>query len=190
MAQAPPLPYAAPPYGAPSPYPYPSGPPLAAPKTSPMAIWAFVLVIALGVIGALVAVPLAFKARAKIRRSNGALKGSGLALAAQIIGFVYFGLVLLAIAIPTFIGVTHSGPTVQTLDNSVQNQITAAPPDGFDVPGISDVSCQPPSRWTTGSTFTCIAYGAGGEVGRYFGTVSPNAPNGTHQWYGRYYPSA
>ena len=155
-----------------------------------MAVWALVLVIVLGGVGALVGLPLAFAARSKIRQSGGALKGAGLALAAQIIGFIGIALLLLAIAIPTFIGVTHSGPPVQTLDYNVLSQITGSAPDGFGVTDVMNVSCQPPSDWTTGSTFTCIAYGQNGtERGRYVGTVAPDASDGTYQWDGRYVPS-
>ncbi len=93
-----------------------------------MAIWALVLVIALGALGAFVGIPLAFVARSKIRQSGGTLRGSGLALAALIIGFVWVAMFALAIAIPTFLGVTHSGPAVQNLSFSVQNQISRRRP--------------------------------------------------------------
>ncbi|MGA2835389.1 MAG: DUF4190 domain-containing protein [Acidimicrobiales bacterium] len=156
-----------------------------------MAIWALVLVIVLGALGALVGIPLAFAARSRIRQSGGASKGSGLALAALIIGFGYVALIGLAIAIPTFLGVTRSGPSLQDLDYSVQGQVTGTGPTDFGATGVSDVSCQPPDQWTIGSTFTCVAYGTSGSaVGRYLGTVDPNAPDGTEQWNGRYFPSA
>ena len=160
-----------------------------------MAIWALVLVIALGAVGALAGIPLAFAARSKIRQSGGALKGSGLALAALIVGFVYVALVAVAIAIPTFLGITHSGPPLQTLTYSVQNQITGTAPNDFGDARVSDVVCTPPSQWTTGSTFTCVAYATApsglpaSEVGHYYGTVEQNASDGTYQWNGRYVPS-
>jgi hypothetical protein len=155
-----------------------------------MAIWALVLVILLGAIGALVGIPLAFVARSKIRESGGALKGSGLALAALIVGFVWLALIALAIAIPTFVGVTRSGPAVENLNYSVQGQIVGTAPNDFDVVGVSSVSCQRPGSWTTGSTFTCVVYGSAGTViGRYYGTVAPNTPEGIDQWNGRYVPS-
>lgn len=173
---------------------YPAYPPpwpgLAEPKTSPMAIWSLILVIALGALGALAGIPMAFVARSKIRRSGGTLKGSGLALAALIVGFIWIGLFLLAIAIPVFIGVTHSGPSVQSLDASVLGQISGTGPGDFNDIGVSTVNCQLPAQWTTGSTFTCLAYDPSGtEVGSYSATVSPNGPNGTYEWYGRYTPS-
>jgi hypothetical protein len=156
-----------------------------------MAIWALVLVIALGALGAFVGIPLAFVARSKIRRSGGALRGSGLALAALIVGFVWVGLLALAIAIPTFIGVTHSGPAVQNVNFSVQSQISGTAPNGFGVPGVRSVSCQLPGSWTVGSTFACIVYGSAGTViGRYDGTVEPNSSGGNYQWIGRYVPSS
>jgi ABC-type sugar transport system permease subunit len=171
--------------------PYLSAPgPFATPRTSPMAIWALVLVILLGAIGALVGIPLAFVARSKIRQSGGALRGSGLALAALIIGFVWVALLAIAIAIPTFLGVTHSGPAVQNLNFSVQSQIIGTGTNDFDVAGVGSVSCQRPESWTTGSTFTCMVFGSAGQViGRYYGTVQPNAPGGIYQWTGRYLPS-
>ena len=178
------------PYPAPYPYPYGLGAGLPMAKTSPMAIWALVLVIAFGALGALVGIPLAFVARSKIRASGGALKGAGLALAAQIVGFVWVGFLLLAIAIPTFLGVTRSGPSVQNLDFNVRSQITGTAPNDFGATGVGDVACQRPDRWTTGATFSCVAYGpTGAVVGRYVGTVAPNASDGTYSWNGRYVPS-
>lgn len=178
------------PYAPAPPYPYGAGPDWRPPKTSSMAVWSLILVILLGAVGALVGIPLAFVARSRIRRSGGALKGSGLALAALIVGFGYVALVALAIAIPTFLGRATTGPPLQNLDYSVHNQITGSGPDDFAVPGIDAVACTPPVRWTTGATFTCIAYGtAGAEVGRYYGTVTPDASDGTYQWDGRYVPS-
>lgn len=172
-------------------YPYASGPPFAFAKTSTMAVWALVLVIALGAIGALVGIPLAFIARSKIRQSGGTLKGSGLALAALIVGFVWVGLFAIAIAIPTFIGVTHSGPAVENLNGSVQSQIIGTGPNDFGVAGVGHVSCQRPSSWTAGSTFTCMVYGSAGSIiGQYFGTVEPNTADGIYQWNGRYFPSS
>jgi len=191
---APPAPGA--PGGAPvSPYPNPYGQPYPGwaqpePKTCALAVWALVLVIVLGGVGALVGLPMAFAARAKIRRSDGALKGAGLALAAQIIGFIGIAFLVLAIAIPTFLGVTRSGPAVSNLDYSVLGQITGTAPDGFGVTDVTNVACARPDPWTTGATFTCVAYGQNGtELGRYFGTVVPNASDGTYQWDGRYLPS-
>jgi Domain of unknown function (DUF4190) len=172
-------------------YPYAPGPQFAVPRTSPMAIWALVLVILLGAIGALVGIPLAFVARSKIRKSGGALQGSGLALAALIVGFGWVALFAFAIAIPTFLGVTHSGPAVENLNYSVKGQIIGTAPNDFDVAGVSNVSCQRPSSWTTGSTFSCIVYGSARTViGRYYGTVEPNTSDGIYQWNGRYFPSS
>lgn len=177
-------------YRTPYPGPIPHWPELPAPKTSRMALWALLLVILLGAVGALAGIPMAFVARSRIRKSGGALKGSGLALAALIVGFTFIGLVLVAIAIPTFLGVTHSGPSIQNLDYSVENQISGAGPTDFHAIDVSAVQCEPPTSWTVGSTFTCVAFGStGSEVGTYYGTVGPNAPDGTRTWYGRYSPS-
>lgn len=186
---------------APASLPYPYGYPPSYPtahavtaRTSPMAVWALVLVILLGAVGSLVGVPLAFVARSKIRKSGGALKGSGLALAALIVGFAWLGLFVLAIAIPTFLGVTHTGPTQQALGESVQGQIAGSAPDDFHDPRVADVVCEGPGQWTSGSTFTCIAYSepSGGlpeeAVGSYYGTVQASS-GGNFRWFGRYVPS-
>jgi len=173
-------------------YPYPSmpGPAPVEPKTSPMAVWALVLVIVLGALGALVGIPLAFVARSRIRRSGDALKGDGLATAALIVGFVWVGFALLAIAIPTFLGVTRPGPTLAELNYSVQGQIVGTAPNDFDVAGVTSVSCQLPGSWTNGSAFACFVYGTAGSVlGRYEGTVEPNTSDGIYQWNGRYFSS-
>jgi hypothetical protein len=158
-----------------------------------MAIWSFVLVIVLGpfiALGALIGIPLAFVSRSRIAKSGGTLQGSGLALAAIIVGFAWVTLFLFAIAIPVFLGVTHSGPSLQNLDADVQRQITGTGPGEFNVAGVTSVNCQPPARWTTGSTFTCVVYGSGGSVaGNFYGTVTTNAANGDYQWYGRYTPT-
>ncbi len=77
-------------YGA---YPPPVyGPPVAAPRVSPGAVISLVCSIAswfvLPFIGAIVAVVVGHIARSDIRRSNGALTGSGLALAGIILGYL------------------------------------------------------------------------------------------------------
>jgi hypothetical protein len=152
-----------------------------------MAIWALILVILPTTVTALVGIPLAFVARSKIRRSGGALKGSGLALAALIIGFAWIALFVLAVAIPTFLGTTGPGPPLPVLNSNVNNQIIGTGPDDFGATGVSNVACQPPTSWTPGLNFICIAYGpTGDEVGTYYGTVDPNAFDGTYQWNGRY----
>jgi hypothetical protein len=69
-------------------------------------------------LGSLLGIIFGFVSRSQIRRSNGTQKGAGLALAGIIIGFVTFGLVLLAIAIPTFIGLRANTPPATTLPPS------------------------------------------------------------------------
>jgi len=193
---APPYPYAAaPPYPYPTPTPYPGAPPYGygpvpmgpPPKFSPMAIWAFVLVIVLGGFGALVGIPLAFVARSSIKRSNGTQKGAGLALAALIIGFA--GIALFAVLI--VIGATyHPGPSLPDLTADARAQITGTGSDGFGVKGVSRVVCNPPSEWTPGATFTCFAYDSSdNELGEYDGTVEPDASDGTYQWNANWVPS-
>ena len=56
-----------------------------------------------GVIGALLAIIFGFIARARIKRGETAV-GSGMALAGIILGFVYFGLILLAVGFFFIVG--------------------------------------------------------------------------------------
>jgi hypothetical protein len=58
---------------------------------------------ALPVIGAIVAVVAGHRARAEIRRSNGALGGSGMATAGLVLGYLHFA--LLGLAICAIIGI-------------------------------------------------------------------------------------
>lgn len=77
-------------------------------KTEPLAVWALVLGIAglplaclcfVGLFGSIAAIPLGFVARRKIRDSNGALTGDGMALAGAICGIasvvIYVGFLVL-----------------------------------------------------------------------------------------------
>ncbi len=81
--------------------PVPQGPPPNWPKTEPKAIWALVLSLAAYVIcpvvSAVVAIILGLSARRTIARSNGTRTGSGMALAAVILGVVHLVLVMLAV---------------------------------------------------------------------------------------------
>lgn len=92
-------------YGAPSySQPYPGGgfsPYPAAPKTNGLAIASLVCSI-LGVccgVGGVVGVIFGFVARGQIKRSGGAQKGSGLALAGIIVGFVFIALAAIGLLV-------------------------------------------------------------------------------------------
>ena len=191
-AQPYPRPYVNPyaqPYANPYPYPYVPGPGMPAPRTNAMAVWAFVLVIVLGALGALVGIPLAFVARSTIKKSNGAQKGAGLALAALIVGFAYFVFLAAIIAIGV-VGAPDNGPSELGLASSVQSQLTSTGTNGFDVSGVVDVQCNPPSTWTSGATFTCFVYGTDRQqIGQYHGTVDADGSNGDYQWHGTWDPS-
>lgn len=83
--------------------------PTATASTNGLAIASLILsIISLLGIGSVIGIIFGFVSRAQIRRSGGAQKGAGLALAGIIIGFVTLSLVLLAVAIPTFLGVRAS----------------------------------------------------------------------------------
>ncbi len=107
----------------PSAYGYPTGPPYAtrmdvppgygypapASKMNGLAIVSLVLsILTLVGIGSIAGIVLGFVSRSQIRRSHGTQRGAGLGLAGVIVGFTTLSLVLLAVAIPTFLGVTHS----------------------------------------------------------------------------------
>jgi hypothetical protein len=79
------------------------------PTTNGLAIASLVLsILTLFGIGSILGIIFGFVSRGQIRRSNGAQKGAGLALAGIIVSFVTLSLVLLAVAIPTFLGVRAS----------------------------------------------------------------------------------
>ncbi len=84
------------------------GYPAMQPSTNGLAIASLVLsIMGLGLlgIGSIVGIIFGFVSRGQIQRSNGTQKGAGLGLAGIIVGFATLSFVLLAIAIPTFLGV-------------------------------------------------------------------------------------
>jgi hypothetical protein len=87
-----------------------------APTTNGLAIASLVFsIVSLLGLGSILAIIFGFVARGQIARSGGRQKGGGLALAGIIIGFVTLFFVLLAIAIPTFLGVQRSQNGVEQL---------------------------------------------------------------------------
>ena len=98
------------------------------PMTSKLAIAALVFGILafcpLPLIGSIAAIVMGHVAYAKIRKSNGAIKGSGMAMAGFICGYVSLLLipVLIALSIPAFICVRHEA-TCAMMDQGAQ-QIT------------------------------------------------------------------
>jgi hypothetical protein len=71
----------------------------------------------------------------------------------------------------------------------VKSQITGTGSDNFNVSGVAQVVCNPPSNWQPAATFTCYAYDSGGtEIGEYDGTVEPST--GTqYQWNAEWNPN-
>jgi hypothetical protein len=172
--------------------------PFVTPKTNALAIWSFVLALVLGAFGALAAIPMGYVARSQVRRSNGAQKGAGLALAAIIIGFVWVGLfvlvVILAAVIPspddTSSSGIASGPSLSALTSDVKAYIVGSGPGDFDVSGVDSVVCNPPGSWQAGATFTCFAYSSTqSELGQLDGTVEPDSPSGEYRWNARWIPA-
>jgi hypothetical protein len=122
---APPGPTTAPPmaYGYAGP-PYPPsldvapgyGYPAAAVKTNGLAIASLILsILSLVGIGSIVGIILGFVSRTQIRQSHGTQRGAGMGLAGIIVGFVTLTLVVVAVAIPTFLGVEASTAPVLRL---------------------------------------------------------------------------
>ncbi len=112
--------------GASGPYGYAGAPPFGAapvwgypvpsPSTNGLAIASLILsIVTLVGLGSILGIVFGFVSRGQIKRSNGAQKGAGLALAGIIIGFVTVTLVLAAIAIPTFLGVESSNSSAVSL---------------------------------------------------------------------------
>ena len=99
----------------------PGGYPTSLPEasTNGLAIASLVLAIipSFG-IGSILAIIFGFMARSQIARSHGRQKGAGLALAGIIVGFLILSLILLAIAIPTFLGVQRHNHSVERLPAS------------------------------------------------------------------------
>ena len=172
--------------------PPPPGVAVAIKRRNTLSVWSIVLVILLGSIGALVAIPMGFIARRQIRRSNGTQKGAGLALAAIIIGFVFVGITLAIIGLEVARSGTSgsSGPSLLGLTSSVKAQIAGNGSDSLKLTGVASVVCDPPKSWQPGETFTCIAYNStGSEIGEYDGTVEPDSSPGKFQWNASWNPS-
>jgi hypothetical protein len=172
--------------------------PFVKPKTNGLAIWSFVLALALGAIGALAAIPMAYAARRQVRNSNGGQKGAGLALAAIIIGFVWIALFVLVVvlaAVTPDSGNTSSsgvalGPSPSALTADVRAYIVGSGPGAFNVSGVDSVVCNPPGSWQPGATFTCFAYNSTQrEIGQLDGTVEPDSSSGQYRWNARWIPS-
>jgi hypothetical protein len=158
-------------------------------RRNALSIWSIVIVILLGSVGALAAIPMGFVARRQIRESHGTQKGAGLALAAIVIGFVYVGITLVIIGL-VLTSSGGSGPSLSGLTSSVRAQIAGNGSDSLKVPGVASVVCNPPKSWQTGEPFTCFAYSStGSRIGVYDGTVEPDSSSGNYQWNASWYSS-
>jgi hypothetical protein len=98
-------------------------------KTNGLAIASLVCsIVCLVGIGSILGIIFGFVSRGQIKRSNGSQTGSGLALAGIIVGFSILTLVLLAIAVPTFLGVEHRAPAEQAVVHEPVTAITLGTP--------------------------------------------------------------
>lgn len=94
-------------------------------RTNGLAITSLVLSIALCGLGSVIAIILGFVARKQIDRSAGLEKGKGLATAGIIVGFI--GPVLLvAVAVPTFIGARNKIREREAQDRAAQSSLRNA----------------------------------------------------------------
>lgn len=112
----------------------PAEPPIAAVKTSPLAIWSLVLgilglVLLVVCVGPLFAIPgviCGHLAYSRIKRSGGVLTGEGIALAGIITGYVSIALALvwiplmIAIAVPNFVKARQTAQTHACINNLQQ----------------------------------------------------------------------
>jgi hypothetical protein len=186
-----------PPPGAPTPgmgYPTPHyGLPIPQ-KTNRLAIWSLILVIALGALGALAGIPMAFVARRQVRQSQGTQRGAGLALAALIVGFSFIALFVLLITLAVTVNgsstSSESGPPLSELQATVKGDLTGTGAGRFGVAGVSSVVCNPPKVWQPGNTFTCFAYDSSqSELGQLNGTIEPNSASGDYRWNAEWLPN-
>lgn len=91
---------------------------------------------------------------------------------------------------PTAAAGSSDNPSTSDLTASAKAQITGSGKDNFDVQGVSNVSCTPPSDWKAGATFTCFAYDSSGTgLGEYDGTLL-NDDGGSWTWNAQWKPSA
>jgi hypothetical protein len=104
--------YSGPPYAPRPDVPPGYGYPAPTSKVNGLAIVSLVLsILTLLGIGSIIGIILGFVSRSQIRQSHGTQRGDGLGLAGIIVGFVTLSLVLLAVAIPTFLGVSAKAST-------------------------------------------------------------------------------
>jgi hypothetical protein len=85
-------------------------------------------------LGSILGIVFGFVARRQVARSGGAEKGEGLALAGIIVGFITLALVLAAVAIPTFLGVSRNGAVRSGVSSNVSVVRLTPAPIGLSAP--------------------------------------------------------
>ena len=103
-------------------------PPGTAPKTSGFAVASLIF----GIIGGLLALPFGYVALRKIKRSGGALRGRGMALAGVILGWIWLGL-LVAGTIAALTSGPEDLPPNTVCAEFVEAQVTVLPCTSPDV---------------------------------------------------------
>ena len=159
------------------------------PRTNPIAraaIWFAFLVWPIGIVLSLIA-------RRQIRKTGEG--GDRLAVGALIVSCVWGALVVIvAIAVTA----SHNngshglppGITLSSFESKIQSQVRTTGANGFGVSSAHSTSCVMGHSWTSGATFTCFVYAAGGsELGEVDGTVLPSSGN-EFRWNSRWVPTA
>ena len=176
----------------------------ATPATSDPPVWnakaivAFILTLVLGTIGGIVGIILGIIARMEVRESDGRMRGSGLALAAIIIGVI--DLVVTAIAVIVVVAAgsnstssapidtspisggsnTPSGPPLSDLQNSVLTDWNKQEPS---YPATSVQCGYDPNKWAPGYQFMCFAYNSSNSgVGQIQITSTSSATDQNQTW--------
>jgi hypothetical protein len=91
--------------------------------------------------------------------------------------------------VPVIVGaVNDTDAPIQpaNLSADVLAQIVGTGADQFGARGVASVACSPPSTWSTGYAFTCVAYSSSGKaLGTYHGTVEATSGSEVH-WKARW----
>ena len=82
-----------------------------------------------------------------------------------------------------------SGPSLLELTYQVQRAVTGSGSGQSGVRGATNVECHYPSSWSSGQSFTCVAFGPSQkELGQYHGVVRPTTSSGEWRWVGAWRP--
>jgi hypothetical protein len=83
-----------------------------------------------------------------------------------------------------------AGPSLSELTAQVRQTVTGDIDGESSVARVAGVTCDAPSSWTSGETFTCrVTDSSGGSLGEYDATVLPTASSGGWRWEGVWKPT-